>query len=130
MATEFDIVFNRLRKILQKHSGSFIVKPDTDAKYGLYAQAGPAALKAWGGIMKKPMMPLAWVETKKSYVSFHIMGLYGNTILINSMSEKLKARMQGKTCFNFKTCDEKLFTELEEITVRGIAGFIKAGFAI
>ena len=56
------------------------------------------------------------------------MGVYGNTALLDGMSKELKARMQGKTCFNFKSDDEALFKELEQLTVRGIAGFRKAGF--
>src|SRR5207247_5911869 len=46
-------------------------------------------------------------------------------------SKELKARMQGKTCFNFKSCkscDEALFKELAQLTAQGIAGFRKAGF--
>jgi hypothetical protein len=46
------------------------------------------------------------------------------------MSNELKARMQGKSCFNFTSDDEVLFTELEQLTVRGVAGFRKAGFII
>lgn len=89
---------------------------------------GPATLQAWGGEMKKPVMPVAWVEIGKAYVSFHLMGMYGNTTLYNSMSKELKSRMQGKTCFNFKNIDEKLFRELEQLTSQSIASFRKTGF--
>jgi hypothetical protein len=44
------------------------------------------------------------------------------------MSKELKARMQGKTCFNFKTIDEALFQELEQLTVASFTDFKKAGF--
>ena len=128
MATEFDIVFARLKEILQKYSGPFTVKPDTDTKYGLYAQIGPATLKIWGGKMKKPIMPVAWIEIGKAYVSYHLMGVYGNTKLLEGMSKELKARMQGKTCFNFKKVDEKIFEELDSLTARSIDTFRKGGF--
>lgn len=128
MATEFDIVFARLKEILQKYSGSFTVKPDTTTKYGLYAPIGPATLKIWGGKMKKPAMPVAWIETGKAYVSYHLMGVYGNTKLLDGMSKELKARMQGKTCFNFKKLDEKVFQELDLLTGRSIDAFRKSGF--
>ena len=128
MATEFDIVFARLKEILQKYSGPFTVKPDTNSKYGLYAAIGPATLKMWGGKMKKPAMPVAWVETGKAYVSYHLMGVYGNTKLLEGMSKELKARMQGKTCFNFKKTDEKIFDELDLLTAKSIDAFRKAGF--
>lgn len=128
MAAEFDIVFARLKEILQKYSGSFTVKPDTNTKYGLYAAIGPATLKIWKGKMKKPAMPVAWIETGKAYVSYHLMGLYGNTALLKGLSKELKARMQGKTCFNFKKPDEKIFQELDSLTAWSIDGFRKAGF--
>lgn len=128
MKNEFEIVFERLKKILQKQAGSFTVKPDLTDKYGLYAKVGPSTVKVWGGKMKFPIMPIAWTEVGKAYVSYHLMGLYGNTKLSDSMSKELKTRMQGKTCFNFKKIDEPLFKELEEITVKSIDGFKKMGF--
>ena len=128
MTTGFDIVFARLKEILQKYSGPFTIKPDTNTKYGLYAQIGPATLKIWGGKMKKPAMPAAWIETGKAYVSYHLMGVYGNTALLKGLSKELKARMQGKTCFNFKKVDEKIFMELDSLTARSIEAFRKSGF--
>jgi hypothetical protein len=73
-------------------------------------------------------MPIAWVEIGKGYVSFHLMPVYGCPKLLDDLSEKLRARMQGKSCFNFKVVDEALFEELERLTVRGFAAFAKAGF--
>jgi len=39
------------------------------------------------------------------------------------MSPELKRRMQGKSCFNFKTVDEKLFKELAKLTKAGAKRF-------
>jgi hypothetical protein len=128
--SEFETVFNRLKIILQKHGGNFTVKPDTNGSYGLQGKPGPATLKAWNGKMKKSIMPVAWIEIGKSYVSYHIMGLYTNTALQNSMSKELKAHMQGKTCFNFKSINEELFKELEQITVKAIDDFKKLGYVV
>ncbi len=128
MDTEFEIIFAHLKEILQKYSGTFTVKPDTNTKYGLYAQIGPATLKIWGGKMRKPAMPVACVEIGKGYVSYHLMGVYGNTKLLDELSKELKARMQGKTCFNFKKVDENIFLELDSLTARSIDSFKKSGF--
>lgn len=130
MPVEFEKVFNRLKIILQKHAGEFRIMPDTVNSYGLQGKPGAAAVKAWGGKLKKPVMPVAWIETGKAYVSFHIMGLYTNTALQATMTKELKTRMQGKTCFNFKSIDETLFKELEQVTVKAIDDFQKAGFVI
>jgi len=63
-------------------------------------------------------MPIAWVKVGKGYVSFHHMAVYGCPALLKGISKELKARMQGKSCFNFKTVDEALFAELEGLVAR------------
>ena len=128
MPSEFDALFARLRAILQKHAGTLSVKDDTPERYCLEAGIGPATQRAWGGKVKTPRIPVAWVEIGKAYVSYHLIGVYENAKLRDGMSKELKARMQGKTCFNFKKADEALFHELEHVTTEGIAGFRKAGF--
>jgi hypothetical protein len=45
-----------------------------------------------------------------------------------SCSKKLKARMQGKSCFNFRAVDEDLFKELEDLTAKGFEAFRKGTF--
>ena len=65
----------------------------------------------------------------KNYVSYHFMPVYMFPKLRDSMSPQLKARMQGKSCFNFKAMDEALFQELEKVTAEGFATSRKAGFS-
>ena len=95
--------------------------------YCLESRIGPATLQAWGGKAKVPSIPVAWVEVGKSYVSYHLMSV-ANPAVQAGMSKALKGRMQGKTCFNFTTADEALFTELAAVTASSIAAFKKAGF--
>lgn len=128
MPPEFSAAFVRLRKILAAHDGSFEVRPDENEHYGLVAPVGPASLAAWKGKVRSKTIPVARVQVEKSYVSFHLMGVYGNPKLLEGFSERLRARMQGKSCFNFKTVDEPLFEELERLTTRSIEGMRKAGF--
>ena len=128
MKPEFKAIFIRLRAILQRHAATLSVKEDTPTCYCLVASAGPAALRAWRGKAKRLMIPVAWVQIGKAYVSYHLMGIGGNTRLLAGMSKELKARMQGKTCFNFKGDDEALFGELEQLTAESIAGFRNAGY--
>jgi hypothetical protein len=56
------------------------------------------------------------------------MGVYGNPKLLEACSGKLRAHMQGKSCFNFKVMDEALFNELEQLTADSLAAMKKAGF--
>ena len=101
---------------------------DTATSWSVAGQTGPATLKAWGGKMKRPTIPVAWVHRGKAYVSYHLMGVGGNSKLTDAMSAKLRARMQGKTCFNFAVADDELFAELDRLTAASIAAFRNAGF--
>ena len=58
------------------------------------------------------------VQIKKSYVAFHLMPVYTNPELMEETSQELKKRMQGKSCFNFKTVDDQLFDELKILIER------------
>jgi len=61
-------------------------------------------------------------------VSYHLMPIYGCPKLVESSSAKLRARIQGKSCFNFKAVDEPLFEELERSTVAGFEAFKRAKY--
>ena len=119
MSRDFDQVFAALREILKRHAGKLSVKEDSATSYCLEGGLHPTH--------RKPM-PVAWVNVGKAYVSFHHMGVYARPDLLKGVSKALKARMQGKSCFNFTTVDDGLLAELEDLTVRGFAAFRQAGF--
>ncbi|MDI1318900.1 MAG: hypothetical protein PSW75_01735 [bacterium] len=121
MATqpEFEPVFAALREILRRNAGKLAVVEDSSRRFCLQGGLHPTH--------KRPM-PVAWVEIGKNYVSFHHMGAYGFPQVLKNISPELKARMQGKSCFNFQSVDAALFRELEELTIRGFAAFRQAGF--
>ncbi len=123
----FGDVFRSLKGVLEKHAGALAVSENTATKYCLDAAVGPATLQAWGGKVRMPRIPVAWVEVGKSYVSYHLMGVSVPAVQ-SGMSKALKARMQGKTCFNFTVIDPALLTELDSLTAASIAAFKKAGF--
>ena len=108
--TNFEIVFERLRKILKPYADDLDLIVDEPENYYLNTKY----------IMKnKKQMYFGSVKISKSYVSFHLMPVYVFPELLDEISEDLKKRMQGKSCFNFKLVDESFFTELEVITKRG-----------
>ena len=111
MADTFTEIFSALRAILQRHAGELVVSENTPTRYCLEGGLHPKH--------KRPM-PIAWVEVGKNYVSFHHMGVYARPDLLADVSAKLKARMQGKSCFNFASVDEPLFAELEKLTHRAL----------
>ena len=115
---DFSIIFARLRAILQEHASKFLVTADTTDEYCLEIKYSAKFKKGF---------PVAWVKSSKSYVSFHFMPIYFAPSLQKVLSSGLKARMQGKSCFNFKVVDEKLFEELRQLTAKGFEVSKKAG---
>src|ERR1043166_7971905 len=91
MPHQFLSVFERLRDILKKHAEAFTAVKDASDHYSLEAPVGPVTLQAWRGKMKSPMIPVAWVQVGKAYVSFHLMGVYGNPKLLDDCSKELRA---------------------------------------
>ena len=110
-------MFSRLRTLLAKHAGTLAVTDDSPTRYCLDGNTGPATIRAWGGKTRRPTIPVAWAEVGKSYVSFHLMPVYGHPDLLARTSQRLKARMQGKSCFNFTTVPAaSILDELRELT--------------
>jgi hypothetical protein len=128
MNPDFPAVFALLRGILQQHANEFHVSTDTTTGYCLEAPVGPATIRAWRGKTKMKMIPVAWVQSGKSYVSYHHMALYGNSKLRDGLSEELSRRMQGKTCFNFRVPADVPLSELQTLTARGLAAMRSDGF--
>ncbi|WP_206352336.1 hypothetical protein [Tautonia rosea] len=56
------------------------------------------------------------------------MPVYLTPSLLESLSPRLKARMQGKSCFNFASVDPPLFQELSDLTKRGFESYKDQGF--
>ena len=101
--------------------------PDSARRYEREAAPGPATLQAWGGKVRRPRIPVAWVVLEKGYVGFHLMPA-DHPEIRKSLSKALAARLEGKTCFHFDAADEALLAELAGVTARGVAGFRDAGF--
>ena len=111
---DFDRVFARLKKILQPYATKMDVASDSEVYYLLNTR-----------YIMKNKQPLCFggVRLGKAYVSFYLMSVYACPDLLKTMSPELKKRMQGKSCFNFKEMDEKLFKELARLTRAGATRF-------
>jgi len=120
MNPEFESIFARLRNILEPYAARLKVTADAPDHYCLEVGFSPKLKKGF---------PTAWVKVGKGYVSYHFMPVYMFPKLRESMTAKLKARMQGKSCFTYKVMNETLFKEFEQVTAEGFAMCRKAGFA-
>ncbi|HSV33278.1 MAG TPA: hypothetical protein VLH87_04075 [Pyrinomonadaceae bacterium] len=110
----FNEVFDRLKAIFKPYAKKMDVASDTEQYYLLNTRH----------IMKnKQPLCFGGVRRGKNYVSFYLMSVYASPDLLKGMSPELKKRMQGKSCFNFKEVDKKLFGELAKLTKAGAAKF-------
>ena len=109
---DFGSTFISLSSILRKHSAGLSIK--TDDPGHLYVEVPALATSA------KPSF-FGAVQTKKSYVSYHLMPVYEDPALLNDLSVGLLARMQGKSCFNFTAPDPVIFQELDSLSNKGAA---------
>src|ERR1044072_839282 len=117
--TEFKKVFQELKSIFKPYAKKMDVAQDTETHYMLNTRH----------IMKnKQPLCFGGVRLGKSYVSFYLMSVYASPELLKGMSPELKKRMQGKSCFNFKAVDKKLFAELRTLTRAGAEKFTNQKF--
>jgi len=112
-------VYVALRKVLAPYAEKLDTKRDNEAE--LYVDTRHMQKN------KKPLF-FAAVQLKKSYVSFHLMPVYLQPALLASVSPELKARMQGKSCFNFAAMEPELMNELAVLTKAGYASYKQQGF--
>ena len=127
MSAELESVFMSLKTALTNGAPGFHIASDTPVRFELDASPGPATLAAWGGKLRRPRIPIAWITMAKDHVSYHLMPLDHPTVRA-TLSKPLQTSLRGKTCLVFRAQDEGLFRELEEVTARGLAAFRKAGF--
>jgi hypothetical protein len=118
---DFGEVFDRLKKIAQKHGKNLLVSSDTAQEFILTAPPPPGQKKEfWFG----------GVRVGKAYVSYHLMAVYMFPDLLKEVSDALRACMQGKSCFNFKRVEPELFAELDELTRASVKRLRREGIQL
>jgi len=95
----FKKVYEDLKSIFKPYARKMDVAHDTGTYYLLNTR-----------YIMKNKQPLCFggVRLGKNYVSFYLMSVYTCPDLLKQMSPELKKRMQGKSCFNFKTVDDSI----------------------
>jgi hypothetical protein len=113
---DFASTFISLKNILKKYEKHLTVISDKPKNYNLNAGHDEK---------RRADIYFGGVVINKNYVSFHLMPVYVNPKLLDEISPDLKKRMQGKSCFNFKSTNEKLFKELSSLTKNGFEFYKK-----
>ncbi len=116
---EFAAVFADLKRILELHASSLVITANAPGDYCLATNH-----------LQPNKSPLSFgaVQIKKNYVSFHLVPVYACPELLTNLSTALRARMQGKACFNFKKRDPALFEELSQLTHAAFEAFKNNGW--
>jgi hypothetical protein len=109
VAVDFPDVFSRLRMILEPYADELVVVHDTDSIYALDTRHVMTN--------KRPLF-FASAQIRKGYVSFYLMPVYAFPDLLDDIGD-LKKRMQGKSCFNFRTLDDAQLATLTALTRAG-----------
>lgn len=116
---DFSAVFAALKPIFGSHAKKLHVVVDNDAEYTLVS-----AIQCPLPEKKGERIYFGAIKIGKAYVSFHLFPLYMNPELVSTISPALRKRMQGKTCFNFRTIPEAAFLkELKALTSTGFKIF-------
>jgi hypothetical protein len=115
---DFATVYEKLKAIMERHEDGVFKGGPYGNRPNSYNLVGPPSELTHG----KP----AWfggVVLGKAYVSYHLIPVYVWPDLLKNVSPELKKHMQGKSCFNFKSPDEKLFKEIADLTARSFQKF-------
>ena len=113
---EQKVIFDKLKNVLCSNGKGLEVKKDSPDYYYLNTNQQ----------IKKKDVFFGAVQIRKSYVAYHLYPIYTHPELLDHISDTLKKRMQGKSCFNFKKgiTDEHL-SELKELTERSYQKYLE-----
>ncbi len=113
----FPLVFAELKQLFVPYVARLVVTGDNASEYALDA---PASTPYPKGLF------FGSVRLGKRYVSYHLMPVYLFPDLLDGITDPLRKRMQGKSCFNFTRLDAALVAELSELTDAGFVRYRQA----
>ena len=119
MPADLSAVYDALYALMKPLENDLVVVHDKPGTYYLNTRV------PWRG----KDLYFGGVVIKKNYVSYYLMGVYMYPDLLDGISDALRKRMQGKSCFNFKSDDPALFEELGTLTANSLQRLQKEGNA-
>jgi hypothetical protein len=108
---DFDAVFDRLKALLEPYAAGL----DEAASGQFYT------LDTRHVLPNQQRLNFATIRKGKAYVSLYLFPVYMYPEMLTGLSPELKKRQQGKSSFNFKTVNEALFKELDQLLRAGLA---------
>ena len=117
MPADLEAAFAALKDVFGEFRKHLAVTTDTGSEYTLTAKV-PSPFPQHKG---QPMF-FGSVRLGKTGASFHLMPLYMNPRLDQTISAALRKRRAGKICFQFKSAPSmELLAELQHLTGSGIS---------
>lgn len=116
---KFDETFAALKHLLMPYAPRLHVTADAPTAYMLDGEYAAA--------FKRPMF-FGGVRAGSSYVSFYLMPVYSNPELMGRISDSLRRRLHGKSCFNFTRPEPELFDELRALVRSGFDCYERLGY--
>jgi hypothetical protein len=110
--------FTALRDVLKSYENEMVPTRDSNDEYLLDSK--------FIGPNQKPIF-FAGVRRGKAYVSFLLFPIYMFPDLLEPISDGLRRRMQGRSCFNFRKIEQGQLQELEQLTRRSAERLAKEG---
>jgi hypothetical protein len=112
MAGKFDATFAALKALFAPYAGRLQTSADSASNYMLDGE--------YNSEFKRAMF-FGGVRQGRAYVSFYLMPVYSNPELMGKISDELRRRLHGKSCFNFTRPEPELFDELAHLVQAGFA---------
>ena len=116
---KFEETFAALKGLLDPYVSRLHVTTDAPTAYMLDGEYAPA--------INRPMF-FAGVRAGRAYVSFYLMPVYSNPELMGRISDPLRRRLHGKSCFNFTRPEPELFDELRGLVRNGFDCYERLGY--
>ena len=117
--THTSAVISGLRALLELYEAQLVRTAASESAYNLNTRHI---------LPNKQPLFFGSVQLRKNYVSFYLMPVYVFPDLLNGISDPLRKRMQGKSCFNFRQPEPALFEELTALTRAGFERYRSAGY--
>lgn len=111
--------FDDLKALLTPYAPRLHVTADSPTTYMLDGEYVDA--------LKRPVF-FAGVRAGKTYVSFYLMPVYSHPELMGGISDRLRRRLHGKSCFNFVRPEPDLYDEVRALVVRGYEHYERLGY--
>jgi len=115
---DIDDVFARLRAVMRR------ARALDNVGYRVAEDGARSFLVLGAPTRRYPAgMMFGAVARDKAYGGYHLMAVYANRALMRGFSPALRARMHGKSCFNFRALDAALLGGIDRLPGRSLAFF-------